>query len=187
MRFTALHFFLCTLTSTTFAQNTIPTLTQLLDSQTNLTNFTNFLTTYGSNIYANLSDQQNITVFAPSDLAFSKIPSQVLGPAFATNNTDLLRALIQYHVLPGLYPTSSLNGSFQFPATLLNNQTYSNVTGGQVVALVQQSGNLSVAVSGLGSRSTLTTTVRLLPFCSSRFPLTSSTGSCFQQWHTPYH
>ena len=159
MRFTSVTLVIGALTLTTFAQDRTQNLTQLLNSQTNLTNFTNFLITYGADIYANLSTQQNITVFAPSDLAFSKIESQVLGPAFTTNNTDLLRALIQYHVVPGTYPSSTFNGSFQFPPTLLNNQTYTNVTGGQVVALVQQAGNISVAVTGLGSRSTLTTTV----------------------------
>ena len=160
MRFTSSALVISALTLTTFAQdNKTLNLTQLLNSQTNLTNFTNLLTTYGADIYANLSTQQNITIFAPSDLAFAKIPSQVLGPAFATNDTDVLRALIQYHVLPGTYPTSTFNGSFQFPPTLLNSQTYSNVTGGQVVALVQQAGNTSVAVTGLGSRSTLITTV----------------------------
>ena len=159
MRFTSVALVIGALIFTTFAQDRTQNLTQLLNSQTNLTNFTNFLTTYGADIYANLSTQQNITVFAPSDLAFSKIESQVLGPAFTTNNTDLLRALIQYHVVPGTYASSTFNGSFQFPPTLLNNRTYTNVTGGQVLALVQQAGNTSVAVTGLGSRSTLTTTV----------------------------
>ena len=136
-------------------------LSGLLRSQSNLTNLTSLLNSY-PNVYKNLSSQQGVTIFAPSDLAFSKIDSSVLGPAFSSNYTDFITQLLFYHVASGVHPASSLTGSFQFLPTLLNNQTYTNVTGGQVIAVVEQAGNTSVAVTGLGSRSTLTTTVGAL-------------------------
>lgn len=142
----------------TFAQDKLPSLTELLNSQQNLSDFSALLTSY-EDIYANLSSQQNITIFAPSNDAFVKLPYQVLGPAFATNNSDAIRELLEYHVAPDLYPSDSFNGTFKFLPTLLNNQTYENVTGGQMIAGVQQAGKVWVVVSGLGSRSTLTSLV----------------------------
>ncbi|MCJ1257979.1 hypothetical protein MMC24_005807 [Lignoscripta atroalba] len=146
------------LAATTWAQDQsrTPDLTELLNSNKNLSQFSTLLQSYGD-IYANLSFQQDVTIYAPSNEAFEKIPYQVLGPAFETNNTDIIRALLQYHVVPGLHPSTSFNGSFSFLPTWLNNETYSNVTGGQVVAGVQQAGNVWVVVTGLGSRSTVTT------------------------------
>ena len=148
------------LAATTWAQDQsrTPDLTELLNSNKNLSQFSTLLQSYGD-IYANLSFQQDVTIYAPSNEAFEKIPYQVLGPAFETNNTDIIRALLQYHVVPGLHPSTSFNGSFSFLPTWLNNETYSNVTGGQVVAGVQQAGNVWVVVTGLGSRSTVTTMV----------------------------
>ena len=145
---------------TTFAQDKILNLTELLNSQQNLSDFSALLTSY-EDIFANLSSQQNITIFAPSNDAFEKLPYQVLGPAFATNNSDAIRELLQYHVAPNVYPSDAFNGTFKFLPTLLNNQTYENVTGGQMIAGVQQAGKVWVAVSGLGSRSTLTNLVSL--------------------------
>lgn len=51
-------------------------------------------------------------------------------------------------------------GTPEFIPTLLDSPEYSNVTGGQVVENVRQAGDVVVLVSGLGSRSTVTTTVR---------------------------
>lgn len=134
-------------------------LTQLLNSQTNLSQFASLLESYGD-IYANLSFQQDVTILAPSNDAFNKIPYSSLGSAFMNNDSSTIRAILQYHVLPGIHPTGSFNGSFSFLPTWLLNQTFTNVTGGQVVAGVQQAGNVNVFVTGQGSRSTVTTSVR---------------------------
>ncbi|KAL9119302.1 MAG: hypothetical protein Q9187_004143, partial [Circinaria calcarea] len=76
-------------------------------------------------------------------------------PAFATNNSDAIHEFLQYHVLPNVYPSDFFNGTFKFLPTFLRDQRYENVTGGQVIAGVQQAGKVWVAVSGLGSRATL--------------------------------
>lgn len=140
------------------AQQKTQDLTGLLNGNSNLTEYTTLLTSY-RDLYANLSFQHDITVLCPSNDAFQKIPYSTLGPAFTANDSGVIRSVLQYHVLPGLHPASSFNGSFLFESSWLENSTYTNVTGGQVVGGVQQAGNVNVFTSGLGSRSTLVTPV----------------------------
>ncbi|KAL8786073.1 MAG: hypothetical protein Q9213_002997 [Squamulea squamosa] len=142
--------------TTTLAQDEPKDLTQLLQSNKNLSEFTTLLTSYGD-IYANLSFQSDVTILAPNNDAFNKIPYSSLGPAFEANQSQVVRSILQYHILPGLHPASRYNGSFSFDKTWLQNSTYTNVTGGQVVGGVQQAGNVNVYTSGLGTRSTLVT------------------------------
>ena len=156
MRF-SIAFTTCSLFFSVFAQQD---LSGLLQSQSNLSDFTILLNQY-PDVLKNISSMHDITFFAPSNEAMSKVNYSILAPAFSSGNVDFIRELLYYHVAPALYPTSSLTGNFQFLPTLLNNRTYANVTGGQVIAAVQQAGNVSVAVTGLGSRSTLTIKVRL--------------------------
>ncbi|KAL9635883.1 MAG: hypothetical protein Q9204_002454 [Flavoplaca sp. TL-2023a] len=136
------------------AQKETRDLTQLLQSNKNLSQFTTLLTSYGD-IYANLSFQTDVTILAPNDDAFNKIPYSSLGPAFEANQSQIVRSILQYHILPGLHPASAYNGSFSFDQTWLQDNTYTNVTGGQVVGGVQQAGDVNVFTSGLGTRSTL--------------------------------
>ena len=154
MRFTFAFVTVATLTATAFAQNKSQDLTQLLQGNKNLTEFTKLLLSYGD-IYANLSFQQDITILVPNNGAFNKIPYSSLGSAFENNRSDIVRSVLQYHILPGLHPTDSYNGSFAFTPTWLYNDTFTNVTGGQNVGGVAQAGGVNVFTSGLGSRSTL--------------------------------
>lgn len=158
MRFT-LASVTASLILTTYAQQKPQDLTNLLNGNPNLTEYTTLLTSY-RDIYANLSFQQDITILVPSNDAFQKIPNSLLGAAFMANDSGIIRSVLQYHVLQGLHPASSFNGSFSFDPTWLDNSTYSNVTGGQVVGGVQQAGNVNIFTSGLGSRSTLSKAVR---------------------------
>ncbi|KAL8780299.1 MAG: hypothetical protein Q9194_001001 [Teloschistes cf. exilis] len=136
------------------AQDDTKDLTQLLQSQKNLSQFTALLTSYGD-IYANLSFQSGVTVLAPNNDAFNKIPYSSLGPAFEANQSQIVRSVLQYHILPGIHPSGSYNGSFSFDRTWLQNASYTNVMGGQVVGGVQQAGDVNIYTSGMGSRSTL--------------------------------
>lgn len=148
--------------SVAFAQQGTKDLTQLLQSNKNLSEFTTLLTSYGD-IYANLSFQSQVTILAPNNDAFNKIPYSSLGPAFEANQSQIVRSVLQYHILPGLHPSGSYNGSFSFDRTWLQNTSYTNVTGGQVVGGVQQSGAVNIFTTGLGSRSTLVSPVRSAP------------------------
>ena len=143
------------------AQQGTQDLTQLLESNKNLSEFTTLLTSYGD-IYANLSFQTGVTILAPNNDAFNKIPYSSLGPAFEANQSQIVRSVLQYHILPGLHPSDSYNSTFTFDKTWLQNASDTNVTGGQVVGAVQQAGPVNVFTSGLGTRSTLVT-----PVCKS--------------------
>ena len=158
--FTLVCVFASIAANTAVAQQQTPDLTQFLKNETNLTEFNTLVQNYGD-IYAALSFSKDITIFAPSDSAFQKIPYSSLGDAFQANNSDIVREVLKYHIVNGTHPAGSFTGSFQFLPTWMNNHTYSNVTGGQTVGVVQQAGNNIVCVSGLGSRSSLTTSVRL--------------------------
>lgn len=134
------------------------TLSQLLKSHANLSAFQDLLFLNGD-IYANLTFDQGITIFAPSNAAFDRVQYTVLGPAFATNNSDALRELLYYHSFPSSCPSSSFTDRFQFSPTYLTNKTQTQVSGGAVVATIRQGANTHIAVSGLGSRATLVTKV----------------------------
>ncbi|KAL8942054.1 MAG: hypothetical protein Q9211_001563 [Gyalolechia sp. 1 TL-2023] len=138
------------------AQQGTKDLTELLQSNENLTEFTTLLTSYGD-IYANLSFQSEVTILAPNNDAFNRIPYSSLGPAFEANQSQIVRSVLQYHVLPGVHPSESYNGTFAFDRTWLQNTSYTNVTGGQMVGGVQQAGPVNVFTSGMGTRSTLVT------------------------------
>lgn len=172
MRSTLPYITAATLACAAFAQKSSPDLTQLLQGDKNLTEFAKLLTSYGD-IYANLSFQQDITVLVPTNGAFNKIPYSSLSSAFENNRSDIVREVLQYHILPGLHPSNSLNGSFEFLPTWLYNQSFANVTGGQRIGAVAQSGGVDILTSGLGSRSTVTEKVSFLVLLSNEPFLTA--------------
>ena len=165
MLFTFVTVCFTSLAALTLAQDKPKDLTDLLNDQKNLTEFTTLLTKQYGDIYANLSFQDQVTILAPSNAAFAKIPYSTLGPAFVNNQSNVVRAVLEYHIIPGLHRAESYNGSFTFTPSWLSNSTYTNVTGGQVVGGVQQAGNVNVFTSGLGTRSTMEKGVRLLNSC----------------------
>ncbi|MCJ1436384.1 hypothetical protein MMC27_005763 [Xylographa pallens] len=143
----------CSLFVGAFAQQS---LVQLIQGNPNLTEFESLLKAF-PNIYNNLSSASEITIFAPGNAAFAQLNYTVLAPAFDSYNIDFQRELIRYHVAVGVHPSGSFSGgSFSFLPTLLTNQSTTNVTGGQVLSVVEQAGNNFVAVSGLGTRATIT-------------------------------
>ena len=166
MLFTLVTIWLVTsLAAITLAQDKPKDLTDLLNDQKNLTEFTTLLTKQYGDIYANLSFQDQVTILAPSNAAFAKIPYSTLGPAFLNNQSDVVRSVLEYHIVPGIQRAESYNGSFRFTPTWLSDSGDTNVTGGQVVGGVQQAGNVNVFISGLGTRSTLEKAVRPLNPC----------------------
>ena len=148
------------------ARDTRPTLTKLLNgtANSNTSEFFSLLELHGDlldlisappDLLSPNSD--SVTILVPSNDAFAKLPFSTLGAAFKNNDTDMMRTVLEYHVLDGSHPANSFNGSFSFPPTWLKNSSYTNVTDGQVVGGVQQSPNVNIFTSGLGSRSTLLT------------------------------
>ena len=107
-------------------------------------------------IEAQHSMEDPITILAFSDAAFEKIPNSPIGDAFQTDDKDVVRSVLLYHMIPGHYDTAAFGTSFQFLATWLNDDSIANVSSGQHVGVVQQT-PFYIFVSGLGTRSTVTT------------------------------
>lgn len=107
-------------------------------------------------LVAALADIPNITLLAPSDAAFEEFMNS--SNAAALNDTALIQAVLQYHVLNGTYYSDNVTETPSFIPTSLVNSSYTNVTGGQVVKAVLTDGKV-VFFSGLLTNSTVTQAV----------------------------
>jgi uncharacterized surface protein with fasciclin (FAS1) repeats len=135
MQFKTLAF--VSLLSIALGQST-QSLTDALGSLPQLSNLTTFLGLY-PDLVSQLSGATNITILAPNNAAFAALLNTTAGAA-AANDTELVQAILQYHVLSGTYP--SFNGT-SFPVTSLSAPAYTNVTGGQVVQAVGDDSGVS--------------------------------------------
>jgi uncharacterized surface protein with fasciclin (FAS1) repeats len=132
---------------------TAPTLTEALNSSTELTSLSGVLALPGlAQLVQSLSNAQNVTILAPSNEAFANVGNETLGAL--TANEGLLTALLQYHVLNGTILSSAITNQSQFVPTLLTNELFTNVTGGQVVEAVTSGDNVTF-FSGLLSNSSV--------------------------------
>jgi uncharacterized surface protein with fasciclin (FAS1) repeats len=123
-------------------------LTAALQNQTSLSNLTTYLGAFPQFI-SQLSGQQNITLLAPSNEAFTKLQNQTGG--IPVNGTGLITALFSYHVLQGRFANFS-DMPRGIPSELMPG-AYANVTGGQrVVSSSNATG--STFYSGLDLKST---------------------------------
>lgn len=134
---------------------TLVDLGTLLSGQKNLTTFYSLIQKYPE-ILLQLPSYQGVTILAPDNDAFNKIPYSSLNDAFKNNDKDVITNVLEYHILQGTRLAAQLvPGTPTFIPTLLTNPEWSNVTGGQRVENVKQAGDVVVFVSGQGSRSTL--------------------------------
>lgn len=62
-----------------------------------------------SGVAEKLSRKGPFTVFAPTDQAFQRLPSEILGKLLLPENASTLEKVLKYHVLGGLMPTASIN------------------------------------------------------------------------------
>lgn len=134
-----------------------PDLATLFHHTPNISEFTTLLSSYTySGLYADISfprSQGLVTILAPDNAAFAKLPYSSLGKAFERNDTATMMEVLRYHVLRGAHPAGSLpNGTFEIVPTWLN---VSGVTGGLVVGALQQPQGGSVVTSGMGENSSV--------------------------------
>lgn len=54
-----------------------------------------------------LASAHNITVFAPTDAAFAKLPKGTVESLLKPENKHKLAAILKYHVVPGILPSSA--------------------------------------------------------------------------------
>ena len=118
---------------------------------------TNSLYTYNPDLLTYISAQTSdkpITVLAPSNAAFAKtVYYSIIGPAFSDKDVPLIKSILDYHVVDGNHPSTNLLPTFQYFETHLTNSSYCNVTGGQRVGGVMQSGTIMIWTSGQSNRS----------------------------------
>ncbi|KAJ4350160.1 uncharacterized protein N0V89_008781 [Didymosphaeria variabile] len=145
---------LASLVATQDSDTDTQSLNATLSGNDQLSNLTSFLSLNPA-IVSTLSQASNITILAPSNDAFSEFAETDVGRDIASN-PGLLAALLQYHVLNGTFQASQITNQSTFVPTFLNNDTYANVTGGQVVEAVKV-GNETVFYSGLLQNATVTT------------------------------
>jgi uncharacterized surface protein with fasciclin (FAS1) repeats len=130
-----------------------PSLTQALNSSSDLSSLSALLSTPGlGQLVESLSSTQNVTILAPSNQAFESIGNETL--TSLASNEGLLTALLQYHVLNGTFLSSAITNQSTFVPTLLTNQLFTNVTGGQVVN-AKTSGDNVTFFSGLLANSSV--------------------------------
>lgn len=150
------HLALAALASISFAQNNENNETQSLNATLSgneqLSNLTTFLNTAPELLQA-LANATNITILAPSNEAFADLANSSLAEAVASD-PGLLAAVLQYHVLNGTYTSDQISNTSTFIPTMLEDGTYSNVTGGQVVEAIMI-GNETVFYSGLLQNATV--------------------------------
>ncbi|ETI25440.1 hypothetical protein G647_02213 [Cladophialophora carrionii CBS 160.54] len=85
------------------------------------------------------------SVLIPNDQALAAFANE--NPDLS-NDTDALRALLEYHIANGTHPSATFGLQPLFVPTLLTNPDYTNVTGGQVVEITSLD-NRSAVVSGV--------------------------------------
>jgi uncharacterized surface protein with fasciclin (FAS1) repeats len=109
-------------------------------------------------LVAALSNATNLTILAPTNKALDAFLNQSSTSSALTADPGLATALLYYHILNGTYYASSLNSTTpQFIPTLLTNQTYENVTGGQVVEVVSSAAGNVTIYSALKENATVVT------------------------------
>ncbi|EGY21474.1 hypothetical protein VD0002_g2358 [Verticillium dahliae] len=143
-----------------FAQSDTPSLTEALASQNDtLSSLTTLIGTLPDEVVQSLGEAQNITILAPSNDALEAFLNNTAASAAIAADPGLILAVLQYHILNGTYYASNITGADGplFVPTLLTNETYANVTGGQRVEVIPPEGDDSDVTfySGLKENSTV--------------------------------
>jgi len=127
-------------------------LTTVIAGNENLSGLASLLTS-SPDLANALGSAQNITLLAPNNDALGALNSS--GLLSSSSQEGLIQALLNYHVLIGVFNSSNITETPAFPATLLNNTAYANVTGGQVVDIRAEDDEVTV-VTGFKNNVTVT-------------------------------
>ncbi|KAI8624738.1 FAS1 domain-containing protein [Xylariaceae sp. FL1651] len=138
--------FTLALASTATAQNA-PSLTDALGSQNSSLSTLNSLLQQNPQLLQSLNNIQNVTILAPNNDALNAVINNT-DSATLLSTPGYLEALLTYHVLNGTYFASDISNTSVFIPTLLTNQSYTNVTGGQRVEAVLVDGNVTFYSAG---------------------------------------
>ncbi|KAH6693939.1 beta-Ig-H3/Fasciclin [Plectosphaerella plurivora] len=134
--------------------STPPSLTEVLEAnQEQLSQLSSLLTSQ-PDLVAALATQTNITILAPNNAALAELLTDADLVSQIAADSSIVAALLQYHVISGAYFAGDFTETPQFLETLLSNDTYEDVEGGQVVEGVAADGSV-VFYSGLKLNSTV--------------------------------
>lgn len=126
-------------------------LTDVLGGMSDLSNLTTFLGLY-PDIASTIGGMTNVTLLAPSNQAFTTALNSSTGAAINASNTDVINALLSYHVLNGTYANFTTRP--QFIQTGLMPGMYANVTGGQYVEVIGRNVSMNATMSSNSTNST---------------------------------
>lgn len=134
---------------TAMAQNSSASLTDAINSANGSLSTLSTLLQGQTETLNQLGGASNITLLAPSNDALS----DYLGNMSLTDiDPSDIAALLSYHVLNGTYMADNITDTAAFVPTLLTNEQYANVTGGQVVEAMKADDVVSF-YSGLRKQS----------------------------------
>ena len=125
-------------------------LISLLKATPDLSTLTELVSRF-PDIVSALGTATNVTILAPSNEAFRKF---LRSPEAAGASNATVKAILQYHVLSKKLPASEFKTTPTFVPTLLDNNAYTNVTGGQVVEGIVKGTDVKI-ISGLRAESTV--------------------------------
>ena len=137
------------------AVHTSASFLSVLASRPELSQFNAYLSQF-PRLTTTINTVDNATLLIPSNTAFTKwlqnTPS--LTPSDIENT-------LNYHIIHGTFPVASFTNTAQFVSSFLTNTSYSNVTEGLLVGLINSDGNPQI-LSGLDTNSSIVTPVCLL-------------------------
>lgn len=142
------------------AQDAPQDLATTLSNTPELANLTSLLQSQPDLVKA-LSQAQDITILAPSNEAFTELLSTEEGKAVAADPAAVA-ALLTYHVLNGTFYGKDISETPAFVKSLLTDNNYTNVTGGQNVEAAVKDGKV-VFTTGLLQEATVSKAVCLPP------------------------
>lgn len=139
------------------AQDAPANLTSVLAGNDNLSSLVSLLES-NPDVAEALSSASNITILAPSNEALNALNNT--NSSSAAQQEGFLQALLNYHVLVGSFSSENITETPAFPATLLNDTAFANVTGGQVVECRVEDDEV-IAISGFKNNVTVTEAVSI--------------------------
>jgi hypothetical protein len=133
-----------------------------------------------------LSAASNITIMAPTNKAFAKVPrNEPEGEAIEyRNETIAVAALLANHVFKGVYPSNVITDIPTFAQTLLNDsyitprQPFSNFTGGAYNGLVKNGKDVCI----LSGEQTISTVVQAVCVFLSLFSSCANAAIRTSSW-----
>lgn len=80
-----------------------------------------------------LQSSQQVTVFAPTNTAFGKLPREAAQGLFKPENKAILKSVINYHVVPGKYAAQDLRDGMKLKTVMGQDLVFTEKDGGWLI------------------------------------------------------